>query len=158
MKWIPLNSIWSFNERTRPKKITSQKRKSPTSTGPGLTRSTDSTTLETLIKRGRRHQLRNLRILLSTCLLWLPCMFLFRWNFFDSIVSFWTKRWMLILEISATFWRQRGNGAVEFSFESRTAKMSALFHIFTCALCLVCLINVAVAVLGCVQARARKIV
>ena len=36
-QWIPLNSIWSFNERTRPKKITSQKRKSPT-TGSGLTR------------------------------------------------------------------------------------------------------------------------
>ena len=24
-RWIPLNSIWSFNERTRPKKITGQK-------------------------------------------------------------------------------------------------------------------------------------
>ena len=42
-QWIPLNSIlsiWSFNERTRSKKITSQKRKSPTTTGRGLTRST----------------------------------------------------------------------------------------------------------------------
>ena len=38
-QWIPLKSIWSFNERTRPKKITSQKRKSST-TGRGLTRST----------------------------------------------------------------------------------------------------------------------
>ena len=27
----------------------------------------------------------------------------------------------------------RGNGAVEISFESRTAQMSALFHIFMCA-------------------------
>ena len=39
-QWIPLNSIWSLNERTRPKKITSQKRISPTITGRGLTRST----------------------------------------------------------------------------------------------------------------------
>ena len=29
---LTYNSIWSFNERTRPKKITNQKRKSPTST------------------------------------------------------------------------------------------------------------------------------
>ena len=35
-----LNSVWSFNERIGPKKITNQKRKSPTSTGPGLTGST----------------------------------------------------------------------------------------------------------------------
>ena len=39
-QWIPLNSIWSFTERTRPKKVTSQKRKTPTTTGRGLTRST----------------------------------------------------------------------------------------------------------------------
>ena len=63
--------------------------------------------------------------------------FYFRWNSVDSSVSSWTKRWTLVLEMSATFWRQRGNGAVEVSFESRTAQMSALFHIFTCAFCLV---------------------
>ena len=36
-RWISLNSSWSFNERTKPKKITNQKRKSPTSTSPRLT-------------------------------------------------------------------------------------------------------------------------
>ena len=30
------------------------------------------------------------------------------------------------------FWKRRGNGAVEVSFESTRAQMSALFHIFTC--------------------------
>ena len=34
------------------------------------------------------------------------------------------KWYMLILEMSVTFWRQRGNGAIEVSFESRTAQMS----------------------------------
>ena len=39
-QWIPLNSIWSFTERTRPKKVSSQKRKTPTTTGRGVTWST----------------------------------------------------------------------------------------------------------------------
>ena len=34
---------------------------------------------------------------------------------------------MLVLEMSATFWRQRGNEAVEVSFESRTAQMHLYF-------------------------------
>ena len=37
----------------------------------------------------------------------------------------------VVLEMSATFGRQRGNGVVEVS-----AQMSALFHTFTCAFCL----------------------
>ena len=32
-----------------------------------------------------------------------------------------------------TFCRQRGNGTIDVSHESRTTRMSALFHIFTCA-------------------------
>ena len=61
-----------------------------------------------------------------------PVCFYFCWNSIDSSTSSWTKRWMLVLEMSATFWRQHGNEAVEVSFESRTARMSALFHIFMC--------------------------
>ena len=62
--------------------------------------------------------------------------FYFRWNSVDSSVSSSTKRWPLVLEMPATFWRQRENGAVEVSFDCRTAQMSALFHIFTCDICL----------------------
>ena len=40
---------------------------------------------------------------------------------------------MLVLEILTTLCRQRGNGATDVSHESRTAQMSALFHIFMCA-------------------------
>ena len=60
---------------------------------------------------------------------------------------------MLVLEMSATFWKQHGNGAVEVSFESRTAQneMSALFHIFTCAFCLVQLV-----LLFCRRRRRRR--
>ena len=50
--------------------------------------------------------------------------FYFSWNSFDYSIS-WTKWWMLVLEMLATFWRQSGNGAVEVSFESRTAQMWA---------------------------------
>ena len=39
--------------------------------------------------------------------------------------------------IDSSVWRQRGNEAVEVSFECRTARMSALFHIFTCAFCVI---------------------
>ena len=59
-----------------------------------------------------------------TSLLWFPCMFLFSLKFrWLQHQSSWTNRWTLILEMpSATFWRQRGpNGAVEVSFDSRTA-------------------------------------
>ena len=47
-----------------------------------------------------------------------PVSFYLGWNSVDSSVSSWTKRWTLVLEVSATFSRQRGNGAVEVSFES----------------------------------------
>ena len=47
---------------------------------------------------------------------------LFCWNYFA--ISSWTKRLTLDLKIVITFWRQRGNGAVEVSLESRTAQMS----------------------------------
>ena len=70
--------------------------------------------------------LRNPRILLSISLVWLPYVFYFRWNSVDSSIS-WTKRWTVVLEVSATFWRQRGNGAVEVSFESRTAHIHVPF-------------------------------
>ena len=53
--------------------------------------------------------------------------------------------------MSATFSRQHGNGAVDISFESRTAQMSALFHIFTCAFCLVQLVS-----LFCQRCRRRS--
>ena len=96
-----------------------------------------------LSKRGRQRQrrearkmfLRNPRILLSISLLWLPCMFLF------SLKLFWIQRLldetMDVSSWNVGLWRQRGNGAVEVSFESRAAQMSALFHIFRCAFCLV---------------------
>ena len=61
-------------------------------------------------------------------------------KYFDIIlVFFWAcmKRSTIILEILTTFCRRRGNWATEVSHESRTAQMSALFHIFTCAFCLV---------------------
>ena len=58
-----------------------------------------------------------------------PVCFYVLWNSVDSSVSFWTKQWRLVLEMSVTFWRQRGNGAVKVSYESRT--ISALFQIFT---------------------------
>ena len=57
-----------------------------------------------------------------------------------SLFSLKNRCRTLVLEMSVTFWRQRGNGAVEVSFESRTAQMSALFHIFTCAFCLLQLV------------------
>ena len=77
-------------------------------------------------KYERKICLRKACILLSISLLWLPCMLIyFHWNSVHSSVSSWTKRWMLVLEMSTAFWRQRGNGAVEVSFESRTTKMSA---------------------------------
>ena len=63
---------------------------------------------------------------------WYTVCFYFRSNSVDSNVSSWTKALSLFLGMSATFWRQRGNGAVEVSFENRTAQTSALFHIFTC--------------------------
>ena len=47
---------------------------------------------------------------------------LFCWNYFA--ISSWTKRLTLDLKILIKFWRQRGNGAVEVSLESRTAQMS----------------------------------
>ena len=77
-----------------------------------------------------------------------PVCFYFHWNSVDSSVSFSTKWWALVLELSATVWRQRGNGAVEVSFESRTTQMSTLFHIFTCVF-LSCVISLIVAVPGC---------
>ena len=86
---------------------------------------------------GREEKCFFLMLILSISLLWLlPVCFYFRCNSVDSSVSSWTKWWTLLLEMLATFWRQRGNGAVEVSFESRTAQMSALFHIFMCAFCL----------------------
>ena len=109
-----------------------------------------------LSKRGRQRQRREARkyffVILVFYVAYLhfacPVCFYFHWNSVDSSVSFWTKRWTLVLEMSATFWRQRGNGAVEVSFESRTVQMSALFHIFTCAFWSYCFTDVAVAVLG----------
>ena len=94
----------------------------------------------TLSKRGQQRKrrevrqtfLRNPRILLSISLLWLPCIFLFSLKFRWLQRLLLNETWTLVLEMSATFWRQRGNGAVEVSFESRTAQMSALFHIFMC--------------------------
>ena len=62
--------------------------------------------------------------------------FCFCWNSVDSSASSWTKRWTLVLEMSATFWRQRRNGAVEVSFESRAVQI----QIFTCAFSLVWLV------------------
>ena len=89
----------------------------------------------TLSKQGRQWQRREARknisfnpyILLSISLLWLPCIFLFSLKLlWQSRSSFSTKQWMLVLEISATFWRQRGNGAVEVLFESRTAQINII--------------------------------
>ena len=85
-------------------------------------------------KRGRQRQrwearkifLSNPYILLSLSSLWLGTCFYFRWDYLDSSVSFWTKRWTLFLEMSVTFCRRRGNGAVEVSFDSRTARMRFL--------------------------------
>ena len=100
--------------------------------------------LGTLSKRGRQRQCRESRniflsnsyILLSIYLLWLPCMFLF------SVKLLWLQRLLLneTMDVSSenvghdlkTAW----TGAVEVSFESGTAQMSALFHIFTCAFCI----------------------
>ena len=59
-----------------------------------------------------------------------------RWNSTDSTVSSRTKWWMLLLEMSATFWRQRGNGAVKVSFEHRMTHMSALLQILICTFCI----------------------
>ena len=93
-----------------------------------------------LIKRGRQRQCPEVRkiFLRNQAYLYFgyPVCFYFRWNSVDSSVSSWKKRWTLVLQMSAKVWRQRGNGAVKVSFESRTAQMSALFHIFTCAFCL----------------------
>ena len=74
-------------------------------------------------------------ILLSIFLVY-PVCFYFHWNSVDSSISSWTEQWALVLGISATFWRQCRNGAVEVLFESRTAQMSALFQIFTFTSCL----------------------
>ena len=91
-----------------------------------------------LSKRGRQRQrpearkilLRTPRILLSIYLYFAyPACFYFRWNSVDPSVSSWTERWALVLEMSAIFWWQRENVAVEVSFESRTAQMSSLLHI-----------------------------
>ena len=67
-------------------------------------------------------------------------MFLFCSNSVDSSISSWTKRWTLVLEMLAMFWRQCVNEAVEVSFESRMAQVSAIFHIFKCTFCLLWLI------------------
>ena len=97
-----------------------------------------------LSKWGRQRQrqearkifLRNPRVLLSTSLLWLPCMFLF------SLKFRWLQR-LLNETMDVSSWnvghvlKTAWKWAVEVSFESRTARMSALFHIFTYAFCLV---------------------
>ena len=77
--------------------------------------------------------------LLSISLLSLPCVSIFHWNSVDSSVFSWTKRWRLVLEMSVTFWRQRGNEAVKVSFESRTAQVSALYFTYSRAI-LICLV------------------
>ena len=101
--------------------------------------------LGTLSKRGRQRQrrearrifLRNPRISLSISLLWLPCMFLFSLKFRWLQRLFLNERMDAVSSWNVGHVRQRGNEAVEVSFESRTAQISALFHIFTCAFCLV---------------------
>ena len=62
-----------------------------------------------------------------------------------SLKNRWIQRLLLHETMDVSYWnvgqvRQRGNGAVEVSFESRTAQMSALFHIFTCDFCLLQLV------------------
>ena len=92
-----------------------------------------ASTLGTSSKRGRQRQrqevkkifLSNSYILLSIYLYFgSPVHFYFRSNYFDSSISFWVKWWMLVLEMSTTFWRQCGNEAVEVSFQRRTAQTS----------------------------------
>ena len=82
--------------------------------------------------------LRNLHILLSISLLWFPCMFLF------SLKFRWLQRLLLNETMDVSSWNVGhdlktvwNNGAVEVWFESRAAEIPALFHIFTCAFCLV---------------------
>ena len=105
--------------------------------------------LGTLSKRGRQQQhwearkifLSNPHILLSISLLWLPCMFLF------SLKNRWLQRLLMnetmdvgSNEMSATFWRQCGNGAVEVSFESRMAQMSSFpMHLLSSVISLIVL-------------------
>ena len=43
---------------------------------------------------------------------------------------------LIVLEMSATFWIQRGNGAVKVSFEHRMTHMSALLQILICTFCI----------------------
>ena len=67
--------------------------------------------------------------------LWLHCLFLFSLNFNLPSASLPKRKYRqkYMIDILTTFCRRRsGNGAVEVSFESRTAQMSALFHVFTC--------------------------
>ena len=104
--------------------------------------------LGTLSKRGRQQQhwearkifLSNPHILLSISLLWLPCMFLF-WLKLLTPAS--PSEWNSDVgsnEMSATFWRQCGNGAVEVSFESRMAQMSSFpMHLLSSVISLIVL-------------------
>ena len=78
---------------------------------------------------------RNFFIAHNISLLWLLWMFQF------SLKLCWLQRLLLNELKDVSSWNvghvlKRGNGAVEVSFESRTAQVSALFHIFTCAFCL----------------------
>ena len=88
-------------------------------------------------REARKIFFRNPHILLSISFNFgYPVCFYFCSKIIDSSVPSWIKQWALVLEMSTMLLRQHGNGAVEVSFESRTAQMSALFHIFTCAFCL----------------------
>ena len=97
--------------------------------------------LGTLGKQGCQHrEARKIFLHNPHTLLWLPCMFLFCSNSVDCSISSWTKWWTLVLGMLAMFGRQCVNEAVEVSFESRMAQVSAIFHIFKCTFCLLWLV------------------
>ena len=71
-------------------------------------------------REARKIFLRNPRVWLSIYLLW----------YFDSSVSFCTKRWTFVLQImTATFWRQDGNGAFEVPIESTNVSFISHIHV-----------------------------